>query len=202
MKKLLLIALSTFAISAQAWEPTYYVGGSLGSPIFNSTTYRANFHVLTLEGVGGAVLLPYLAVEARLGVGLGEGNEDVFVGYAVNDTGDYLNIFGEITTDPLEFVQVKETMDVEINYYASAYLRPFVANEKATLYGLLGFSSFGLDSSEPGMLENTSESGLSYGLGCSFTMNEHLEITAEWKKMLNADDFDIAGGTVGFTYAF
>jgi Outer membrane protein beta-barrel domain len=171
MKKLLLVALSTFAMSANAWEPTFYAGSSFSTWIFKDHSYGHNFGISALEGVGGAYIFPYISVEARAGAGLTSSTE-----------GDY---------------------KVGMDYYASAYFRPYLSNEKASLYGLLGVTTLGISVEELGTeLDQDPETGVSYGLGVSFTTSERTQLTAEWKRLMNAEEFDMRGGSIGFTYKF
>jgi outer membrane autotransporter protein len=168
MKKLLLVALSTFACSAHAWEPKFYAGASLSTWGINLHTVNAELHLQTLEITGGAVLLPYISLEGRAGGGFTNARD-----YSANE-------------------------DVSLDYYTSAYFRPFLANETATLYGLLGGTTLQLN--RKGASSSTTDA--SYGVGVTFTTSPHTQFVAEWKKLVNAEDFDISGGTVGFTYQF
>lgn len=185
MKKLLLIALSTVAISglatsANAWEPSFYTGANAASWQYKQSDLPSNFNIITLEGLAGITVFPYLAVEARVGAGITTGRETVW----------FLN-----ENDEEEGI----TFEVDARHFASLYFRPQITNEKASLYGLLGITTIDLDSDTGG---STSDTNASFGVGVSFVMNPAVSITAEWRKLINADNFNLRGGSVGFTYSF
>ncbi|MCR6653374.1 MAG: porin family protein [Cellvibrionaceae bacterium] len=194
MKKLLLLGLSTFAISAHAWEPSYYVGAGVSPWKVNSQTTYLDYSIQTIDGVAGIVLFPHIALEVRAGAGINEGRDTVY--------------FLDQETDPVtnEVVDVirGETATTELKYFASAYFRPFISNDKASLYGLLGVTTVQIESNVYAidLPRDDTENAVSYGVGVSFAVNKNFDVTAEWKKLINADDFDIRGGTIGFAYKF
>lgn len=175
MKKLLLIALSTFAVSAHAWEPTFYLGGNLSSSQFKADQAPSdNFTVLSFEGVAGVNLFDFLAVEGRAGAGIGDDS---------------------VTNGA-------NTSTVAIDYLASFYVKPYLANDKATLYGLIGYTSVGVDTNDPSLSSEDTADGLGYGVGFTYHISPEMDFIMEWKTAVNADEFDISGGTVGLTYSF
>lgn len=182
MKKLLLIALSTFAVSAHAWEPTYYAGSSLAAWQYkqnNPTPVDSNFSLYSIEGVAGVTLTPYTSVEARAGFGLNTGREATNSGLGHSE--------------------------VEMPYFGSLYFRPHLTNEKASLYGLLGMTTVSLETVTYEATTNSRSeevSALSYGIGVSFVASPNIDVTAEWKKLINAEAFDIRGASLGFVYRF
>lgn len=179
MKKLLLaastLALSTFAVGANAWEPAFYAGGNLTSSQYSRDAPEdsaARFTILAVDAMGGADLFKYLAVEARLGIGY---NEDS-AGWA------------------------DEKHDLRESYYASFYLRPQVKNERAALYALVGATAAEISSSNPDYEE--SDAGPSFGVGVSFVVSPTVDVSLEWKQHIKTDDYNIKGGSVGFIYKF
>ena len=68
------------------------------------------------------------------------------------------------------------------------------------MYGLLGVTTIDLEAST-GPSDDT-HTDISYGIGVSFVMSPNVDLTAEWKKLINADEFDMRGGTIGFVYKF
>jgi opacity protein-like surface antigen len=173
MKKLLLLSLSSLAVTAHAWEPTYYVGSGASSWQFHPHAAGHNFSIATVEGLAGVELFPYVALEGRLGAGLNTGRE---------------------TVDGVD-------VEMEATYFGSLYFKPQLRNEKASVYGLLGMTSVEMDVNDDA-LESEAYTDMSYGIGVSFVLNPHLDLTAEWKKLINADEFDARGGTIGFNYRF
>lgn len=182
MKKLLLLGLSTFAFSAHAWEPSYYAGAGFSPWKVNSQVTPLDYSVQTIDGFVGINLFPYISLEARVGGGINEGRDNFY----------YLD--GENI--------MEQRTGTEISYYASAYFRPYLANERASLYGLLGVTTIELDTNSPGLPSEEAETAASFGIGVTFTMTPNINVVAEWKKLINADDFDIRGGTIGFAYKF
>ena len=194
MKKLLLLGLSTFAISAHAWEPSYYAGAGFSPWKVNSQTTFLDYSVQTLEGFAGIVLFPHISLEVRAGAGINEGRESYY--YIEQETDPDTNE----TVDAL----FHTTATAEVKYFASAYFRPFISNDRASLYGLLGVTTVQIESNASAidLPQDDSENAVSYGVGVSFAVNKNFDVTAEWKKLINADDFDIRGGTIGFAYKF
>jgi outer membrane autotransporter protein len=132
--------------------------------------------VPTLEITGGALLFPYISVEGRVGAGFTDGTD----------------------TDVDEVTGMVTEYAGSLDYYTSAYFRPYIANETASLYGLLGGTTVKLRRQG----ESSETTDASFGVGVTFTTSPRTKFVAEWKKLINADDFDISGGTVGFTYQF
>lgn len=197
MKKVLLIAaLSTAAASAQAWEPEVYLGGGPSFWLYKHENIGANFAITTVDGVAGLKLFEYLAVEAKAGLGLNQARDE-----------DTITMYDEATGVVLS--EDVYNNEAELEAFVSFYLKPMISNEKATLYGLLGYTMVDMEhyrqaadgSSSETVFDDTADD-LSYGVGASWIMGTHTELTAEWKKLINADDFDFRGWSVGFTYTF
>lgn len=182
MKKFLLIALSALSVSANAWEPKLYTGANLASWQFTQTGFPMNFNITTVEGLAGIELFSYLALEARVGAGVTTGRDNQ---YFYNEADD--EIF------------ISDTYEVRVRQYASVYLRPKIENEKASLYGLLGITTMDLDTDTGG---TSSDTDATFGFGVSFVMSPNVDLTAEWRKLINAENFDLRGGSIGFTYSF
>ncbi len=178
MKSLLFVALSTCAIASHAWTPEFYAGSNAGSYQLTQSepALDANFTVLTVDAIAGIRVLPYVNFEARLGAGLNRDSE----------------------TPPDLGVRV----EVETKYYGSVYFRPELRNDRASLYGLLGYTSMELDAEPQSANSDTTQDGVSYGLGMGFVMHERVDVTIEWKRLLHADSVGVRGASVGFTYSF
>lgn len=194
MKKLLLIALSTFAASANAWEPTFYLGGNYSATQFEPNWIYSNFTIKSLEGVAGVQLLDYLSVEGRIGAGLGEDKEfaKLYTQEIVDDEGNGTGEYGWVRAD----------MTAGVKYYGSFYLKPHLSNEKASFYALIGYTSIEMDLSVPAIVEDESEADVSYGIGATFRISEDVDFVMEWKKIINAGTYSIRGGAIGFNYRF
>lgn len=187
MKKLLLIALTTFTASAHAWEPELYAGSNVGFWQYKQSDVFSSFTLHSIEGLVGMTLFPNLAIEARAGAGLTTGREH---GTGLADDGQGAE------------VEIDMYTQIQTDYYASAYFRPFLKNDKASLYGLIGVTTIAMDNLYNGSSWSPTETDMSFGVGVSFVMTPSVDVTAEWKKLINSDEFNIRGGTIGFTYSF
>lgn len=151
MKKLLLIALSTLAMGAQAADKNkFHVGGGLSawSMKTDASNQSGQFNFTAVEGAASYDLLPWLSIDGRLGVGA-ENEREIFTTY-----GDYKKITitteeaveaeGEtpeseaVEIDGVEQTQYYTPIKAELNYYASFFLKPQIKNDKAAFYGLIG----------------------------------------------------------------
>lgn len=206
MKKLLLTTLSLFTVSAHAWEPSFYAGANYGTQQFKHSGTASNFTVKSVEGLAGIVLTEYIALEARVGTGLGEDTEQRtwIVEIPAPEPEE-----GEDAEEPTQSIY-NLSSTYRTNFYGSVYFRPYLSNDKATLYGLLGYTTLDFDYEETLTVDGTptsssvsdSEGGVSFGIGVSFVMSPNVDLTAEWKKTINSDDFDMRGGNIGFKYKF
>lgn len=202
MKKLLLLGLSTFAVSAHAWEPTYYLGSSFSPWKAETHSLPVDFSIQTVEAVGGIVLFPHISLEARVGAGINEGRDTFYFWDDEIDPNTGMPVLDPDTQLPNQ-VLYEAALTAEIKYFASAYFRPFISNDRASLYGLLGVTSVEVETNfDDWAAEDYSDTAVSYGVGVSFSMSPNIDLTAEWKKLINAEEFDVRGGTIGFVYKF
>lgn len=202
MKKLLLLGLSTFAISAHAWEPSYYAGAGFSPWKVNVQSVPVDFSIQTLDAFAGILLFPHISLEARVGAGINEGRDTYYFWGDLIDEDTGLPVIDAETMEPVQALYAAP-LTAEITYFASAYFRPFISNERASLYGLLGVTTVDMDTNFDGLTaEESSETAASFGFGVSFSMTPNIDVVAEWKKLINAEDFDIRGGTIGFAYKF
>ena len=179
MKMLITAALATFALSSQALEfdPKLYVGGNYGSYQLSQSapSVDANFTTWGLDGFVGLELLPFLAFEARVGGGLNR---------------DLVTFADDVT------------VELQTNLYTSVYVRPMLNNEKAGLYGLLGYTYAEFDGEPEELTAETNHDGVSFGIGVSFVVNPHMDVRLEWKNLLDAEVLGMRGGSVGLSYTF
>ena len=83
----------------------------------------------------------------------------------------------------------------ELPFYYAVYWRPESKNATAKLYGLLGFA--GVESeiavaAPGGNAGSTSTSGLSYGAGVGFALDEKWNLNIEGRKLLDTDNESFA----------
>lgn len=197
MKNLLLIAITTAAMSsAQALEfdPEFYAGSSYATWQFSQSNPNINstLSIYSLEGIGGVKILPYISFEARVGAGLNSDKENL----------TRLDIIEDEEGNPVVVEVPDGSIEVAMEYFASIYFRPVIENEKASLYGLLGYTTATFDAEPADTNSEDTQSGLSYGVGASFVVNKRADVFIEWKKLINADAISMRGGSVGFTYKF
>jgi len=170
MKKLCVFALSLLALPALADNNRgFYIGAGAASiediqdGVDNVSRIRA------IEIFGGYKYNAALGVELRLGNGQTTGTSTA-----------YFDDQGALQRGSLER---------DIGSYQSLYYKPELVNDEAKLYALIGYthvSSSGKILDSTGALvrsSDNSESGLSYGLGVGFVINERFNINLEYKNI-------------------
>ncbi len=152
-----------------------YVGGGFNFIDAGGTDTDGNdANFTSFELQGGYKYNGFLAAEARVGFGLTD--EDI------------ATVAGDVETT--------------IEYHASLYWRPETANEIAKIYGLLGFSTISVNADDGISDESESESGLSYGGGVGFVMQEDWNLNFEYRLILDKDDdeFRSFGATLDYRF--
>ncbi|WP_096086660.1 porin family protein [Agaribacterium haliotis] len=94
-----------------------------------------------------------------------------------------------------------------LKYYASLYWRPEVTNQHAKLYGLLGYSSVGVDvtaRADDTVISSDSYSGLSIGWGAGFTLSHKSNFNIEFKRLVESSDdaLKMSGISLIYDYRF
>ncbi len=228
MKKLLLIALSTsLAMGANAADKhKYYAGGGVSFwEMKNQAAGDGKLNLSALEGVAGYEIFPWLAVEGRLGFGVGR-ERTTFQGALYNQ---------ELNNEALiDFKQDLTDTKAELNYYASLYLKPQIRNDTAIFYGLIGINTYDVDLAantltytgtyDPADGELTaweiesstgtqgiseSDTTISLGAGVGFYFKERYVVNLEYKSYIQSGpsgdtdtDLRAQGITVGVNYSF
>ena len=125
----------------------------------------------------------FLAVELRLGTGLG--------------------------TDDVDIGTMGFRVERELDYYAGVYARGSVPlNERVSAYAIVGYThaefsadllganlSFDIDLAD-------SESDISYGVGIDVDASEAITLNFEAMRYMDAGDLKIDGASFGMTFAF
>lgn len=170
MKKLCVIALSLFTLPALADNDRgFYVGAGAASIDDLQDGIENVSQIRAVEVFGGYKYNAALGIELRLGKGQTTGTAN-----------KYLDSTGSVQNGSLER---------EIGNYSSIYYKPELVNSEAKLYALIGYthvSSSGqvFDSAGKQLSSSdTSASGVSYGLGVGFVMNDHFNINFEYKNI-------------------
>jgi len=94
--------------------------------------------------------------------------------------------------------------EFSVPLYYSVYYRAEAANDVAKAYALLGFTDLEVEAtnSETGITNTASDSGLSWGVGIGFVVNERVNLNFEYLKLLSNDDneFDMGGVSLDFRF--
>lgn len=183
MKKLLLAAaLSSFACAASA-DDRFYAGGNVAFWNYTEGSQDVKYNVSSLEGVVGFNVWKIINVEGRLGVGL-EGSTE--------------------TVSYLDDKKVLQTLPTKLNLdnYASVYIKPELKNDVATFYALLGVSSVKASTENDKVERDLSVTGLSYGLGMAFYVTESALVNMEFRNLVQDGDYKLQGFSLGFTLDF
>ncbi len=185
MRFLLCVLFSAVVLNAQASKDKgVYLGGGVAlvnvgvvDPFDNEVTFK------TGEVILGYKHHPYLGVEVRYGESVQE--ETIAVRNAVSG--------------------LDESVSASIESYVSIYYRAELANEIAKIYFLLGQSAIVTelefdDSNEP--IVETSDTGLSYGIGFGLWLDERMNLNFEIKNLVDtdADSFVSAGLTADYRF--
>lgn len=180
MRILPILAISLLALPVAADNLRgYYAGANLGFVDANTLDASGNATQFSaLEFHGGYKYNSWLGGEARVGFGMsGE---------------SYSNNNGSQITE----------IDLSLDHYESIYYRAESANTVAKLYGLVGFSNVQATMEEDGESTSSSDSGLSYGFGVGFVMNEKSNLNFEYRQLLNSGDNEFSIVSLGFDYRF
>lgn len=187
MKKLLLAAaLSTFACAASA-DDRFYAGGNVAFWNYDEGGHDVKFNVSSAEGVVGFNVWKMINIEGRLGLGF-EGSTETFE-YVVDDT----------TSPPKT---KKGGTKLNLDQYASVYVKPELKNEIATFYGLLGYTSASASTENADFERDLDVSGFSFGLGMGFYVTDDALVNIEYRKLVQDSDYTFGGFSLGFTLGF
>jgi opacity protein-like surface antigen len=186
MKKLLLAAaLSTFACAASA-DDRFYAGGNVAFWNYTEGDQDVKYNVSSLEGVVGFNVWNIINIEGRLGLGL-EGSTET-VSYIVNPA--------------TPTVTASRPTKLNLDNYASVYIKPELKNDVATFYALLGVSSVSASTENEDEERDLSVTGLSYGLGMAFYVTESALVNMEFRNLVQDGDYKFQGFSLGFTLGF
>lgn len=177
MKKAYLLALSLLAIPALADNNRgFYVGIGASGISDEQDTPIDTTQIRAGELLGGYKYNAALGVELRLGKGVKEG------------------------------VSKDASLEREIGNYQSIYYKPELVNDDAKLYALLGYTKLSSSANQATATaaanEDISYSGVSYGVGIGFVINQQLNINFEYKSICKDLDKDPNTASVNFDYRF
>ena len=163
----------------------FYAGVSASQLTVNVDGVRGDFKPAAAIGRFGYFPARSLAIEARLGVGVGDDSvTGLDFGVPVRITGELDSLYG---------------------IYAVGHLRSG-ANDQVSLYGLAGFSraEFTARASAFGESASASDSdnGFSFGVGAEVKVSPQFSINGEWVRYLDKSDYTVDGLSFGVNYFF
>jgi opacity protein-like surface antigen len=190
MKKLCVLALSLISLSVLADNDRgFYLGAGASSIKDSQDGVDEIGRIRAAELFGGYKYNNALGIELRLGSGKNVGKSDT-----------YLDASGATQSGKLER---------EIDSYQSIYYKPELVNDEAKLYALIGYtqlSSSGRVLNDAGAVvvpaKDVSVSGLSYGVGVGFVINEHFNINFEYKNICDEISDEPKVASVNVDYRF
>lgn len=185
MKKMIgSLALVTASLTCQMASADSYWGFGYSDYELNASDSGLGMKadVNTIEGVYGINSTANIAYEVRAGLGLKE--EDIVFSYQGESA--TLGITNELTS------------------YFSFYVKPHIAKDNFDFYGLLGYSRVAntITDTENSQKEDTTDSGISYGLGAGVSLPNNSSLVLEWKNLADIDGGDIRGFTLGLQHSF
>lgn len=165
----------------------FYAGGNFGITLTDdfiiTETQKpdAKLRMGTLEVLGGYKYNAFLGIDVRVGTGL------------VGKT-----------------VEVSDTVDADydLGSYYAVYYRPEMINDYGSWYGLLGYSNVDYSveiknaNGEVTDKLDESKSGMSFGFGVAWFLQNNVNFHIEARSLINSDDISGEIVTAGFDYRF
>jgi hypothetical protein len=180
-------SIRTLALVVGALSSSSVLAGSYWGLGFSNYELESEFDGLELttdirgiEGAYGFESSPNIAWEFRLGLGLGDNDVKLSTGNNSFSSG----------------------INYKASSYFSGYFRPQYVTESFQFYGLLGYSSVSGELSGGGVSEDTSDDGISYGVGAGFIFSDNNAFNLEWKNLAAIDDGDITGLSLTYQRRF
>ncbi|RYY77265.1 MAG: porin family protein [Gammaproteobacteria bacterium] len=170
MKKLCILALSLLALPVLADNNRGFYLGIGGASIKDEQDGVNNVSRLrAVEFFGGYKYNNALGAELRIGSGQKEGTST-----------NYADSNGNV---------LSRNLVRDIDSYQSIYYKPELVNDEAKLYALIGYTHLSTSGKVTGADGATiydiddSASGLSYGVGVGFVVNEHFNVNFEYRNI-------------------
>lgn len=158
----------------------YYAGAQYAQGDYNDDRVSANFEPSMVVGRFGKLFNPYVAVEARLGLGLDEDTQ-------------FIPELGE---------DGKLELNALIGIYLTGHLN---LTASSSLYAIVGSSRIEAEASAPAFPAASStetESDLSYGVGANIGILNNVALNIEYMQYLDEDHFDLSAAAVGVLVRF
>ena len=166
---------------------------------------------------------PNFSVEGRFGLSAKSKKGTSSVSIPDNVTINMLRDDGSISgTDTYEEINAEFQADTELDSLYGIYWRASIPANKIYPYTIIGYTIAEIETSKGfitgtgnntgnGELstitvdfvkDNETQSGISYGVGADFHVNDNLAINAEWMSYLDKDELDISGASLSLVYKF
>ena len=127
---------------------------------------------------------------------------EIFGGYKYNNA---LGVELRLGSGAKEGISKDKTIEREIGNYQSIYYKPELVNDDAKLYALLGYTKISTTYKNTSLTTSsvdTDYSGLSYGVGIGFVINEQFNINFEYKNICEDLYNKPNTASVNFDYRF
>lgn len=191
MKALTIMRIALPAVLALASTASYadnmrgfYVGGGISTIDVDKSASFKKADIEMAEVVAGYKYNAWLGAEVRYGTGL-------------NSTPlDLQGAWGDISEE------FQHEVRMEIDHYRAVYYRPEAVNQTGRFYGLIGYAEIDYNLSAQGYEAESSEDGLSWGLGLGFIITPRLNLNFEYKNLMDMDDLRFTTITGQVDYRF
>ncbi len=161
----------------------YYAGAQYAKGDYNEEGISASFEPSMIVGRFGKFFNPYVAVEARLGMGL-------------DDDTQFIPELGVNGVDGT----------LELNSLIGVYLAGHLnLTASSSLYAIVGSSRVEAKASVPAfpaVNSTEADSDLSYGVGVNIGILNNVALNIEYMQYLDADHFDLSAIAVGALVRF
>lgn len=93
--------------------------------------------------------------------------------------------------------------NVKINNFVGVYGKGILPlSDKASVYGLLGYTQGKLKSEGPFGSGSGSDSDVSYGIGADFAISGTTSVGVEWARLFKGEDYKVDGLTLSVSFKF
>lgn len=101
----------------------------------------------------------------------------------------------------------KGATELKVKHFVGAYARGILpVNEKAEVYGLIGFTDVDLDSTTAGITTGASDNGVSFGAGVNVKLDRDWALNFEYANLyddtINGVDVEVSSFNIGATMLF
>ncbi|MBR7890108.1 porin family protein [Marinomonas sp. A79] len=179
---LVVLGMSTYLTSNIALAENQYVGGSLAFAEYSEDGVDDDASLNVLIGRFGTYLNENFAVEARLGMGVGDDSVS-----ASNGTDDV-------------------SIDLELDHMYGLYIRAGQQVENFYPYAVAGMTKGKLSLSakvnNSSVSISDSASGFSYGFGTDFDLGNNLALNFEYMNYIEKDDYQFDAFSFGIISKF